>query len=377
MKQLPLIRPVFGEAEVDAVRRCLESGHVTQGPFVAEFERRFAELHGVRHALAVTSCTTAMHAALLALGIGPGDEVVVPAFTWVSTAHAVEYVGATPVFADIRATDFLVDPGRVEALFTPRTRAVMVVHLFGLMAGMDAILAVTRERGVAVVEDAACAAGSLYKGRAAGSIGDVGCFSFHPRKVITTGEGGMLTTNDDAIAARLAVLRNHGITPCASDGPWQMPAVDACGHNFRLSDIQAAIGVAQLGRMPAILSERRRIALRYAELLARVPGIALPTEPAHSRHTWQSYVVRVTEGGEARRNSVMALLQERGIQSRPGTQAVPRLGYYAGKYGLGSPCCPVAALCEDTTITLPVVDGMGEEDMARVCDALRDAMRGD
>jgi dTDP-4-amino-4,6-dideoxygalactose transaminase len=373
MPNIPLIRPVFDASEFESLRRCLESGHVTQGPFVAEFETRFASIHNTRHALAVTSCTTAMHAALLALGITSGDEVIVPAFTWVSTANVVEHVGARPIFADIGFDDFNIDPAGIEALITPRTKALIVVQLFGLIADMDSILPIARRHGIAVLEDAACATGSMYRGLYAGGFGDVGCFSFHPRKVITTGEGGMITTNDDTIAHRIRVLRNHGITPVAQN-PWTMPHIGTCGHNFRLSDIQAAIGLAQLDKMDDILNERKRIAYRYTELFGQLPDLAIPTEPAYARHTWQSYVVRLTEGGMSRRNSIIQKLHNNNIQTRPGTMAVHRLEFYSSKYNIESQDYPIAAECENTTITLPLYHNMCDEEIFYVYNNFKNAL---
>lgn len=365
--KLPIIRPVFDETEMQNLRRCLDSGHVTQGPFTADFERRFAERHDVLHALAVTSCTTALHLALLGLGIGPGDEVIVPAFTWVSSANAVEYVGATPVFADILPNTFTIDPASAARALSPRTRAIMPVHLFGLCADMDAIHQLAASQNLFIVEDAACAAGSRYKGHWAGGLGDIGCFSFHPRKVITTGEGGMLTTNNPALATRLGMLRNHGTTPVPPNSPpWAMPEVDLCGFNFRLSDIQAAVGCAQLDKMDAILAERARIADLYNEALPE--HILSPFISADYVHSWQSYVVSFTDISS--RNAAAQRLADAGIQSRPGTQAVHRLGYYARKYQIAPTDFPEAARAEDTSLALPVVHGMTQDEVAAVINLL-------
>lgn len=374
MLKIPIIRPVFDNSELEYLRRCLESGHVTQGPFVAEFEKRFASIHNTRHAFAVTSCTTAMHTALLALGITFGDEVIIPAFTWVSTANVVEHVGAHPIFADISVDDFNIAPERIEALITPRTKAIIVVHLFGLMADMDNILPIARKHGIAVLEDAACATGSRYRGVHAGGFGDMGCFSFHPRKVITTGEGGMITTNDDIIAQNISILRNHGITPIPAQNPWQMPHIDNCGHNFRLSDIQASIGLAQLNKMDDILKERKRIASRYTELFAQLPDLALPIEPAHARHTWQSYVVRLNDGGMSRRNNIIKYLHDNGIQTRPGTMAVHRLDFYSSKYNINDNDCKIAKECEETTITVPIFHNMSDEEILYVYNNFKIAL---
>ncbi|MDR1659917.1 MAG: DegT/DnrJ/EryC1/StrS family aminotransferase [Desulfovibrio sp.] len=366
MKRLPIIRPVFDETETDNLRRCLESGHVTQGPFVAEFEQRFAERHNAAHAVAVTSCTAALHLALLALGIGRGDEVIVPSLTFVATANAVELTGARPVFADVEARTFTVDVALLESAITSKTRAVIPVHLFGLCADMDPLREIAAKHKLRVIEDAACAAGSAYRGRSAGVLGHAACFSFHPRKAITTGEGGMITTNNAELAAKLRILRNHGAQPMpAGAPPWAMPAYRECGCNFRMSDLQAAVGCAQMRKMDAILKERARIAGMYSERLRDMPDVITPFAPDDCGHSWQSYVVRL-EGGKPRRDEISERLRLAGVETRCGTHAAHRLEYYARKYGLSPDCCPAAALCEDSSLALPVAHGMKDEDIDRV-----------
>jgi perosamine synthetase len=367
--------PEFDGDELRLVGECLDSRWVTQGPFTKKFEGLFAARHQVKHALATTSCTAALHLATLALDLKPGDEVIVPALTWVTSAHAAEYVGAKAVFAEIEADTFNLDPKAFAAAITPRTRAVMVVHLFGLAAKMDELLDIARKHNVAVIEDAACAVGTTYDGRPIGSFGDLGCFSFHPRKVVTTGEGGMVTTEDDGLAKRVASLRNHGSTgpgPLQDPTrPYHMGTFNMLGFNLRLSDIQAAVGVAQMAKLDRLLAERLKLANRYHELLANVDDIARPAVPKKCGHTYQSFVLRVLKGGRERRNAVMNHMQKAGIQTRPGTHAVHRLGYYAEKYGLKPGDFPIAATSEDTTITLPIFPGMTEGDLKTVCDALK------
>jgi len=371
MTRLPITRPQFDEAEIDNVRACLDSGWVTQGPMAREFETRIAELHSVQHALATTSCTAALHLAALALGLEPGDEVVVPAFTWITSASAVEYVGAKAVFADVNPVTYNLDPEAFEAAITPRTRAVVAVHLFGLAAEMDEIIAIASKHNIAVIEDAACAIGTTYGDRPVGGIGDIGCFSFHPRKVITTGEGGMVTTNDPALAEKVASYRNHGTTGTpATPKPWAMNEFGLLGFNLRLSDIQAAVGLAQMDKLPKLQAERKTVAGRYNALLADVKDLALPLAGNKDGHTYQSYVVRLASGGRERRNSVMQVLADAGIDTRPGTHAVHCLEYYAQKYDLKPEDFPKAVQCEDTTITLPLFPGMTEEDQERVVGAL-------
>ena len=369
--------PLFDDRELAAVKECLDSRWVTMGPWTKRFEDLIAAKHSVAQALATTSCTSALHLAAMALGLGPGDEVVVPAFTWVTSAHCAEYVGARPVFADVSLDTFNIDPASLAAAITPRTRAVVAVHLFGLAAPMDEVLAMAKRHNLKVIEDAACAIGTTYRGRPVGGIGDVGCFSFHPRKVITTGEGGMVTTNDSAIGLKVASLRNHGVAGHPGPGsgapkPYQMGRFDQLGFNLRLSDIQGAVGVAQMAKLDGLLDERRRLAAAYRERLSTIDGLVPPS--ADAGHTYQSYVIRVAEGGVARRNRVMDVMSARSIQSRPGTHAVHRLEYYVKKYGLRADQYPNACAAEDTTITLPMFPGMSEPDQAQVIAALREGL---
>jgi perosamine synthetase len=370
---MDLTRPKFDDNEIELVQQCLDSGWVTSGPFVKRFETLFAARHQVRNAIATTSCTTALHLAAIALGIGPGDEVVVPAFTWVTSANCAEYVGAKAVFADIDPETFNLDPGAMENAITHRTKAVVVVHLFGLSAAMDEILRIAGKHGLAVIEDAACAVGSTYNGRPVGGLGDVGCFSFHPRKVITTGEGGMVTALSEDIATGVACLRNHGATgppPGSTQMPYTMSTFNLLGYNFRMSDIQAAVGVAQMAKLDDLLNERQTLARQYDEMLGGIDELAIPFVPQNCGHTYQSYVVRIAKGGRRRRNEIMEELNRHGIQTRPGTHAVHRLGYYATKYGIRPEEYPMAVLAEDTSMTLPMFPGMTKEELSLVVSIL-------
>jgi perosamine synthetase len=373
---LPITAPFFDDEEITLVKQCLDSGWVTQGPLTARFEQLFAERHHASHALATTSCSAALHLAAMALELKPGDEVVVPAFTWVTSGHAVEYVGARPVFVDVDLATFNINPSTIEAAITPRTRAVVVVHLFGKAAPMDEILRIADRHKLAVIEDAACAVGTRYDGRPVGTFGAIGCFSFHPRKVVTTGEGGMITTQRADLADRIKYLRNHGATGPAvgtdPSKPYTMSTFEMLGFNLRLSDIQAAIGIAQMGKLDRLLAERRRIALRYTHLLSTADGLICPGDDAG--HTYQSYVVRV-DGDRGRRNRVMDDLAKHDIQTRPGTHAVHRLGYYARKYSLLPEQFPTACLAEDTTITLPIFPGMTEAQQMAVAMSLKNAIQ--
>lgn len=372
MPRLPITFPCFDHDEIENVQRCLDSKWVTQGPYTKQFEERFAERHQVKYALATTSCTAALHLATAALELKAWDEVIVPAFTWVTSAHCAEYVGATAVFADIDLSTFNLDPGAFEAAITPRTRAVVVVHLFGLSAAMNEIMAIARKHEISVIEDAACAVGTTYHGKPVGGFGDFGCFSFHPRKVITTGEGGMVTTEDEMLANRVSSLRNHGAAVgspgphAAPSKPYTMGEFKTIGYNLRLSDIQAAVGCAQLGKLDRLLAERRRLADAYLNKLAEVDEIVLPTIPEGYGHTFQSFVMRLASASISDRNQLMEHLDAQSIQTRPGTHAVHRLGYYVQKYGIEPGAFPVAAQAEDTTITLPIFPGMTEAEQDHV-----------
>jgi dTDP-4-amino-4,6-dideoxygalactose transaminase len=376
---MQLTSPKFDDHELQLVKQCLDSGWVTQGPLVAQFEQVFEARHQARYALATTSCTAALHLATMALGLEPGDEVIVPAFTWVTSAHCAEYVGARVVFADVEFDTFNLDPQALQAAITPRTRAVVVIHLFGLAAKMEEIMALARQHRLFVIEDAACAVGTTYAGQPVGVLGDIGCFSFHPRKIITTGEGGMVTTQNETWANTIKSLRNHGATGFLQSAqppakPYHMGPFDLLGYNLRLSDIQAAVGLAQMAKLDGLLEERRRLAEYYTELLSDVAEIALPGALEKCGHTYQSYVIRVVQGGMAKRNQVMESLEALQIQTRPGTHAVHRLGYYTHKYELKPGQFPIAAACEDTTITLPLFPGMTEAQQQFVAASLKKAL---
>jgi len=374
-----ITEPSFDATEIDLLKQCLDSKWVTQGPMAARFEGMIAAAQDARNAIACTSATAALHLAALALGLGPGDEVIVPALTWITSANAAEYVGAKAVFADVDLSTYNLDPKTVEEAVTSRTRAIVAVHLFGLAAPMRELRAIAERHGLTIIEDAACAIATTYEGRPVGAIGDVGCFSFHPRKVVTTGEGGAITTNNDELAAKMRILRNHGAGGPPDDregsGPWTMARFDVLGYNLRLSDLQAAVGVAQMNKLASLVADRRRSAARYDEALRDQNDLALPVAGDKAGHTYQSYVVRLTEGGRARRNRVMEALARRDIQTRPGTHAVHRLGYYRDRYGLAAEDFPNAALAEDTTITLPIVPFMTEAEQDGVVDSLIAALR--
>ncbi len=376
---IPVTKPVLGEEEIKAVAERLLGGWVVQGPKVREFEEQFAKYAGTKYAKATTSCTTALHLALITLGIGPGDEVLVPALTYVATANSVVYCGAKPVFVDIDLATFNMDVNRIESKIGPRTKAIMPVHEFGLAADMDAIMAIAKKHDLPVIEDAACATGTRYHGRHIGGIGKLGCFSFHPRKAITSGEGGMITTDDEAIAARIEVLRSHGASMSdlarheKGGAGFVLPDFDELGFNYRMTDIQAAIGVEQMKKLPWILSARQERAKRFSEKLAGIPGLTLPVTPDGYEHAFQSYVTLVDKSHEERDRVALAL-QAKGIATRQGTHAVHALGYYRTKFGTKVEDCPVAWKADRQSMTLPLYATMTDEEQDYVVHHVKEVM---
>ncbi len=361
METLRLTVPEIGEEEVAAVSAVLRTGFLVQGEHVRAFEERVAAATGTAHAVAVSSGTAALHLALMALGIGPGDEVVVPGFTHPATANVVELVGARPVLVDIDLATFNVDPEAMAAAVGPRTKALLPVHLFGQPAEMAPLLRVASERRLRIVEDAACALGSAYHGRPCGSMGDVGCFSFHPRKIVTTGEGGMLTTNDAGLAERLRRLRNHG--QILQDGRGRF--VEA-GLNYRLTDFQGALGVAQMGRLRSILAARARLAEAYGRALEGVPRVAAPRVLDGATPSWQSYVVLLAEGVD--RDAVQRRLREDGVETTLGTYALAAQPHYESH-----PPLPRSRAAQERSLSLPLHTRLTTEDVRHVAESLRRA----
>ncbi|WP_416897827.1 MAG: DegT/DnrJ/EryC1/StrS family aminotransferase [Minwuia sp.] len=380
-RDVPISLPSTGEAELEAVRGPIESGWLTQGPKVAEFEKRFAERHDVPHALAVTSCTTGLHLILAAMEIGPGDEVIVPAFTWVATANVVLYCGATPVLADVDRDTFNLDIDDVLRRVTSRTKAVIAVHLFGRCMDMDALSAALPS-GIEIIEDAACAAGAAWQGRPAGSLGRAASFSFHPRKSVTTGEGGMVTTDDPALAERMNMMRNHGASISEEQRhhgprPYLLPDFNLLGFNYRMTDLQGAVGLVQFGKLDRFIDERAAMAKRFTEAFADINWLRTPTEPQGGRHGWQAYVLYVDpDGAPMLRNDMMEALQEMGVSTRPGTHAVHMLGLYRDRYGLAPHDFPGARDCAEHSMAIPLHNRMTEEDFDHVVRAVRSLAHG-
>jgi len=385
--KIPITKPLFGEEELEAVQRPLETGWVVQGPYVEQFEGKFSDFSGAKHSVATSSCTTALHIAVAALGLAPGDEVLVPAFTWVSTANVVEYMGAKPVFCDIDLTTFNVDPARLEEAVTPKTVGMIPVHLFGLSADMEPILELAAKHGLWVVEDAACGFGARYKGDHVGTFGEAGCFSFHPRKSITTGEGGMITTASDELAELSRSLRDHGASRSdharhVSSGSYLLSDYDHLGFNFRMTDFQGALGCVQLDRGQGVLDARTRLALAYDDALQELEWLDTPLVPEGYDHGYQAYVClfRPEEPSlenllaqRTKRNELMAGLEDGGISTRQGTHAAALQGYYREKYGLTPEAFPNAALAEGLSLTLPLYAQMTEDEHATVVQALQAA----
>ena len=374
-RNIPISLPVTGEEEWQATREPLVNGWLTSGPKVREFEELFAKRHQIKHALAVTSATTALHLALVALEVGPGDEVIVPAFTWVSTANVVLYCGATVVFADVDPVSFNMDPEDLKKRITPKTKAIIPVHLFGLCANMDAIKAIAGN--IPLVEDGACAAGAAYKGTPAGALGTIGCFSFHPRKSVTTGEGGMITTNDDRLADVMSMLRNHGASISEEQRhhgprPYILPDFNMLGYNYRMTDLQGAVGVVQIKKLDTFIDERAKWAAWYSEQLKDIAWLRTPQFDPDYKHGWQSFVTFVDESkAPCSRNEIMEKLQEQGISTRPGTHAVHMLNYYAQKYNIQPSDYPGAQAANDLSMAIPLHNRMVAEDYHYVVAVLK------
>ena len=369
---VPLTRPDAGEAELAAVAAVFESGWLAgQGPRGSELEQGFAALTGRAHAIAVNNCTAGLHLALLALGVGPGDEVLVADYSFPATAHAVLYCGATPVFVDVRPDTATIDPALIEAAITPRTRGIMVVDALGVPADWDDITAIATRRGLWVVEDAACSAGGVYRDRPCGSFGDIAVFSLHARKGITSGEGGVIVTDDATMATRMREDACFGMQSAfarQSSDTLTLPSFANLGYNYKLSDILAAIAVVQLGRLDEFTGRRRALADRYARLLAGVDGVTAPRIPSDRLPTWQTYPVTVDPG--LRRDALVLALRSAGIGSNIGTYAMHR----EPVYGPDTAACPVSASLYLRHLALPMFPGLSEVDQDRVVDELAKAI---
>jgi perosamine synthetase len=373
---IPITKVFFTKDEFNNVIKPLESGWVVQGPYVKEFEDKWSKFTGAEYSIAVTNCTTALHLSLVALGINAGDEVIIPSFTWVATANAVEMIGATPVFCDIELDTFNISAEKIKSKITNRTRAIISVHLFGLSADMDPIISIAKKHNLLVIEDAACGFASKYSGTHVGNFGNTGCFSFHPRKAITTGEGGMITTYDKKLNDKLRSMRDHGAI--ISDHqrhigvkPYLLPEFPYLGFNYRMTDIQAAIGSSQMDRANDIYKLRSNIAKKYDEFLSNIPWLRIPFRSDNYQHGFQSYVCLFSDGKidlerveeiHEKRNRFMDYLFTEGIATRPGTHAVHMLEYYSNKYCLKREDFPNSFIADHCSITFPLFPSLNNEE---------------
>jgi dTDP-4-amino-4,6-dideoxygalactose transaminase len=373
---IPITRPCVGEEEAAAAASVVRSGWLSQGKRVLEFERAVAAYVGARYAVATSNCTSALHLALVASGVGPGDEVICPSFSFIATANAIRHAGAMPVFVDIEPRSYNIDPAAVERAITPRTKAIVPVDQIGLAADIPSICALAARHSLTVVEDAAPALGATVRGRRVGHLSDFTCFSFHPRKSITTGEGGVITTDDVDAADRLRRLRSHAASTSDlwrhESGTIDFEVYEELGYNCRMTDIQAAIGIVQMQRLTSILAERRRLAERYSALLGRLDLLKVPYEPPDFQHTYQSYCVRLLADWGARREEVMLALASQGIATRKGVMATHLEPCYRGL--APELCLPVTERAAAETMLLPLYAGMSESDQDTVVDALLQAL---
>jgi len=372
---IPVMRPWIGAEEAAAAAAVVTSGWVAQGPRVAEFEQAFAASIGVAHGVALSSCTAALHLALLAVGVGHGDEVVVPSLSFIATANAARYVGARPVFADVDAVTLNLTPETVEPVLTDRTRTVILVDQCGVPADLDAMRKLCDPRGIAIVEDAACAAGAEYRERPVGAGADVAAFSFHPRKLLTTGEGGMVVTSDGELATRLRRLREHGMDVSAAQRhASRQPVIEhylETGYNYRMTDIQAAVGLVQLGKLPALVARRRELAARYKQLLAEIPGLRMIADPEYGRTNFQSFWVLLPEDAPVGRDGLLRLLAAAGISARRGVMAAHAEPAYAreGRWSL-----PVTERITADSLILPLFHDLSLAEQDRVIGILTSAL---
>jgi perosamine synthetase len=375
MFKIPITKPYLGEEEKQLVSQVIDSGWVSQGPKVAEFEGQFASYAGSRYAVATTSCTTALHAALAVSGIGPGDEVIVPSMSFIATANSVVHCGATPVFVDIDPETCNIDPKKIENALTQKTKAIMPVHQMGLPADLDAIKNIAVTHNLKIIEDAACAIGSEYKGKRIGSHGNIACFSFHPRKIITTGEGGIITTDDLAIAEKLRRFRHHGMSVSDIERHMSNTVIietyPETGYNYRMTDIQAAIGIEQIRKLSFIIEKRRQLAGIYDTGLSKIPHIKVPEVPLYAYHNYQSYWIELLDSSPVRRDMLMMKLLEKGITTRRGIMAIHLEKSYSGyKASL-----PETERITGNTLLLPMFPTMRADEQEYVIHCFREILQ--
>lgn len=372
---IPVSRPFFGPEEEALVAEVLRSGWVAQGPRVAELEQRFAEYVGAKHAIAVSSCATALHLVMTILGLRSGDEVICPSLSFIATANCIVHGGGTPVFVDVDPVSYNLDPERVEAAITPRTRAIMAVHQVGLPAAMNEILAIAARHNLPVIEDAAPAVGAEYFGRRIGAPhGLIACFSFDGRKILSSGEGGIITTGDSEIAGRLRRLRTQAMSMSDATRHNAKQIVfeqyDEVGHNFRLTDIQAAVGIVQLRRLPDLLARRRYLAGRYTEAFRSLGWLLPPAEPEGMKHNYQSYMPRLSKDALVSRDGLMQALLDRGISTRRGVMSIHREPPYRDvKWDR---LLPESAALTDESIILPLFHSLTDQEQEFVIESIQE-----
>lgn len=361
---IPLMVPDLQQQDIEAAVKVMQSGMLIQGARVQELEKNIAAYTGAKHAIALSNGTATLHLALVVYGIGPGDEVIVPAFSYMATANVVELVGAKPVFADININTFNIDPDLIEPAVTGRTKAIIPVHEFGLACDISRICSIAEKHNLAVIEDAACALGATENGKYAGTFGPIGSFSFHPRKAVTSGEGGMLLTGDEHVAARLRILRNHGIE--MQNGKMEFVAA---GFNYRMTDFQAALVNSQFGRIEQILKYKRELADLYFELLSPNKNIICPSIPPGKQHTWQSFHIIVNDKFD--RDDLIEQLKKEGIGTNYGAQCMPYQQFYKSKYNLDCAALfPAALRAYRQGLVLPLYERMSRDDVQRVAKTL-------
>ncbi len=381
---IPIAKTEFDQNEFQNIIKPLSSGWVVQGPFVEEFENKWSKYTGAKNSIAVSNCTTALHLSLASLGIKAGDEVIVPSFTWVATANAVEYTGAKPILCDIETETFNIDTSQIEKLISKKTKAIIPVHLFGLSSNMNELSNIAKKYHLKIIEDAACGFGCKYNNKHVGNFAETGCFSFHPRKAITTGEGGMITTNDDELAAKLRSMRDHGASVSDhqrhhGNKPYLLPDFPYLGYNYRMTDIQASIGSSQMDRAESIHLQRTFIADKYDLLLANIPWLKKPFRNEQFEHGFQAYVCMFApeeidknniEKITNLRNDFMDYLQQNGISTRPGTHAVHMLQYYRDKYGFKNIDFINSFIASKCSIAFPIFPTLRNEEFEYISEII-------
>ncbi len=376
---IQLTKPSFNNKEYELLKKTLDSGWVTEGKKVQLFEKKFSNFQKSKYSLATNSCTSALLISLKALGIKQNDEVIVPAFGWPTTANVVEFLGAKTIFVDINKDDFNIDTEQIEKKINKKTKAIITVHLFGLASNIDEILKITKKYNLKLVEDSACAVGTKYKEKFTGNFGDFGCFSFHPRKLITTGEGGMLTFNDNKLFNLARGLINHGMQKIKSNsseecGPWTFNDFSFPGINLKMSDVAGAIGVIQFSKLTSILKKRINQAQFYIDHLEKNKYLKLPSlkKKVLTGHTYQSFVILVKDGNRKTRNDLMKNFLNKGIQTSLGTISIPHTNYYSKKYLFKKNSFPNSKLCENSSITLPLFHNLKKKQQLLIVNVIND-----